>query len=76
MGTFFGGIVSLVVGIWLWTLTIAGHQLFRLFLKALAAAVPFCLVLVGVVAIIAGFSSIKEKVTEKKEPAAPAEEKK
>jgi len=74
MLTFIGGVVSLLVGIWLWTLTIAGHQLFRLFLKALAAVVPFCLVLIGIVAIIAGISSIREKVAEKKET--PAEEKK
>ena len=74
MLTFIGGIVALVVGAWLWTLTIAGHQLFRLFLKALAAVVPFCLVMIGIVGIIAGISSIKEKAAEKKEPA-PEEKK-
>lgn len=74
MLTFIGGVISLALGAWLWTISIHGHQLFRLFLKALAATVPFCLVMLGVVAIIAGISSMKEKAEEKKE--APAAEKK
>jgi hypothetical protein len=64
--TFIGGVVSLAAGICLWNSTIAGHQLFRLFLKALAASVPFCLVIIGLVAIVAGISSMKEKAAEKK----------
>jgi len=75
MLTFIGGIVALLVGVWLWTLP----GLFALFVKALLAVIPIGLVLGGIVAIIAGISSIKEKAAEKKEtsaPAPPAEENK
>jgi len=70
MLTFLSGVVSLALGVWMWTRVFHGHQLFRLFLKALAAVGPFCLVMFGVVAIIAGISSMKEKAEEKKEVSA------
>ena len=74
MLTFICGIAALLVGLWLWTLP----GLFELFVKALLAVIPVGLVIGGIVAIIAGISSIKEKVAEKKEvaaPSPPAEEK-
>lgn len=61
------GIVGLVVGLWMWTLSIMGHQLFVLFVKGLLAVIPVLLVLGGIVAIIAGISSLREKAADKKE---------
>ena len=72
MLTFICGIVALFAGVWLWILP----GLFALFVRALLAVIPVGLVAGGIVAIIAGISSIKEKAVEKKEAAAPAEEKK
>ena len=72
MGTLFLGIVALLAGVWMWTQAWMGHQMFVLFLKALLAVIPVMLVLGGVVAVIAGISSIKEKSVEKKESAPPA----
>ena len=40
-----------------------------LFLKALAALVPFVLVVGGVFAVIVGISSVKERAEEKREEA-------
>jgi len=77
MLTFILGIVALVVGVWLWL--VPGWGLFGLFIKALLAVIPIGLILGGIVAMVAGVSSIKEKAAEKKEASAstpPAEEKK
>jgi hypothetical protein len=61
------GIVGLVIGLWMWSLSIMGHQLFILFVKALLAVIPVMLVFGGIVAVIAGISSIREKAADKKE---------
>ena len=69
MVTFILGVVALLAGLWMWTKELMGHQLFGLFLKALLAAIPVMFVLGGIVAIIAGISSLKEKAAEEKAPA-------
>ena len=61
MGALIGGIVSVILGIW--GLAVWWH----LFVKALMAAVPFLLLVGGVIAIAAGISDIKDKMEEKKE---------
>lgn len=61
MGALIGGIIAVVLGIWglaVW---------WGYFLKALMAAVPFLLLLGGIIAIAAGISDIKDKMEEKKE---------
>ena len=45
-------------------------QWWLLFLKALAALVPFILLIGGIFAVIIGISSIKERAEEKREEAA------
>jgi len=61
------GIIGLVVGLWMWSLSVMGHQLFILFVKGLLAVIPVMLVFGGIIAVIAGISSIKEKAADKKE---------
>lgn len=61
MGALIGGIVAVILGIWglaVW---------WAYFLKALMAAVPFLLLVGGIIAIAAGISDIKDKIEEKKE---------
>jgi small neutral amino acid transporter SnatA (MarC family) len=61
MGALIGGIIAVVLGL-------AGLvKWFPLFLKALAAAVPFLLLVGGVIAIAAGISDLKDKMEEQKE---------
>ena len=59
-----GGIVATILGI------LGLIKWWLLFLKALAALVPFILLLGGVLAVIVGISSVKEKIEEKREEAA------
>lgn len=59
-----GGIVAIILGI------LGLIKWWLLFLKALAALVPFVLVVGGVLAVIVGISSVKEKMEEKREEAA------
>lgn len=59
-----GGIVAIILGI------LGLIKWWLLFLKALAALVPFILVVGGVLAVIVGISSVKEKMEEKREEAA------
>ncbi len=59
-----GGIVGIILGI------LGLIKWWLLFLKALAALVPFVLVVGGVLAVIVGISSVKEKIEEKREEAA------
>ncbi|MDD3726486.1 MAG: hypothetical protein PHI44_04760 [Candidatus Ratteibacteria bacterium] len=61
MGALIGGIIAVILGVW--GLAVWWH----LFVKALAAAVPFLLLIGGVIAIAAGISDIKDKMEEKKE---------
>ena len=56
-----GGIAGIILGI------LGLIKWWLLFLKALAALVPFILLVGGVLAIIIGISSIKEKREEDKE---------
>ena len=56
-----GGIAAIILGI------LGLIQWWLLFLKALAALIPFILLVSGVLAIIIGISSIKEKREEDKE---------
>jgi len=59
-----GGIVAIILGV----LGLIKWWLF--FLKALAAFVPFILLIGGIFAIIIGISSIKERAEEEREEAA------
>lgn len=59
-----GGIAAVILGI----LGLANWWL--LFLKALAALVPFVLLISGIFAIIIGISSVKERAEEGREEAA------
>ncbi len=61
MGALIGGIVAVILGIW----GLAGW--WQYFIKAVMAAVPFLLLVGGVIAIAAGISDIKDKMEEKKE---------
>jgi hypothetical protein len=61
MGALIGGIIAVVLGV------IGLKIWFGLFLKGLAAAVPFLVLVIGVIAIAAGISDIKDKIEEKKE---------
>ncbi len=63
MGALIGGIIAVIVGI-------AGIvKWWTLFVKGLQAAVPFFILLVGVIAIAAGISDIKDRIEEQKEKA-------
>ena len=59
-----GGIAAVILGI------LGLIKWWFLFLKALAALVPFILLIGGMFAIIIGISSIKERKEEKREEAA------
>ncbi len=59
-----GGIVAIILGV------LGLIKWWLLFLKALAALVPFILLVGGVLAVIIGISSVKERIEEKREEAA------
>jgi len=59
-----GGISAIILGV------LGLIKWWLLFIKALAALVPFILVVGGVLAVIVGISSIKEKTEEKRGEAA------
>lgn len=61
MGALFGGIVAVIVGV------IGIISWWDLFIKGLKAAVPFFILLVGVIAIAAGISDIKDRREEQRE---------
>ena len=61
MGALIGGIIAVILGIW------GPAAWWGYFVKALMAAVPFLLLVGGVIAIAAGISDIKDKMEEKKE---------
>ena len=63
MGALIGGIIAVIVGV------IGIVNWWELFLKGLKAAVPFFILLVGVIAIAAGISDIKDRIEEQKEKA-------
>ena len=67
-----GGLIAGIVGILLWIGTIASW--FSDFAVILRGCIPPALILGGIIAVIAGFSSIKDKIAEKK--ASKEEEKK
>jgi len=58
-----GGVVAIILGV------LGLIKWWLLFLKALAALVPFVLVVGGVFAVIVGISSVKERAEEKREEA-------
>ncbi|GAH54194.1 unnamed protein product [marine sediment metagenome] len=59
-----GGIAAIILGV------LGLIEWWLLFLKALAALVPFILLVGGVLAVIIGISSVKERIEEKREEAA------
>jgi len=59
-----GGIASIILGV------LGLIKWWVLFVKALTACVPFILLVCGILAIIIGISSIKEKMEERREEAA------
>lgn len=59
-----GGISAIILGV------LGLIKWWLLFLKALAALVPFILVVGGVLAVIVGISSVKERIEERREEAA------
>ncbi len=59
-----GGIAAIILGV------LGLIKWWLLFLKALAALVPFILLVGGVLAVIIGISSVKERIEEKREEAA------
>ena len=59
-----GGIVAIILG------ALGLINWWLLFLKALAALVPFILVVGGELAVIVGISSVKERAEEQREEAA------
>ncbi|MCM8805282.1 MAG: hypothetical protein NC825_00910 [Candidatus Omnitrophica bacterium] len=61
MGALIGGIIAVVVGL------LGIIRWWSLFVKGLQAAVPFFILLVGVIAIAAGISDIKDRIEEQKE---------
>lgn len=56
-----GGIVAIILGV------LGLIKWWLLFLKALAALIPFILVVGGVLAVIVGITSKREKIEEEKE---------
>ncbi|RKY30267.1 MAG: hypothetical protein DRP67_04855 [Candidatus Omnitrophota bacterium] len=70
MGALIGGIIAVVLGI------IGLGKWWTLFVKGLKAAVPFLLLVGGIIAIAAGISDIKDRLEEKKEKEKEKEEKK
>ena len=61
MWTILGGIVAIILGV------LGLINWWLLFLKALASLVPFVLLVGGIIAVIIGFSSVKENAERKKE---------
>ena len=61
MWVIIGGIVAIILGV------LGLIEWWLLFLKALAALIPFILVVGGVLAVIVGITSRKEKIEEEKE---------
>jgi arginine exporter protein ArgO len=59
-----GGIAAVILGV------LGLIKWWLLFLKALAALIPFILVVGGVFAVVIGISSVREKAEEKREEAA------
>ena len=59
-----GGIVAIILGV------LGLINWWLLFLKALAALIPFILVVGGAFAVIIGISSVKERAEEKREEVA------
>jgi len=59
-----GGIAAIILGV------LGLINWWSLFLKALAALIPFILVVGGVFAVIIGISSVRERAEEKREEAA------
>ncbi len=59
-----GGVAAIILGV------LGLIKWWLLFLKALAALVPFILLVGGVLAVIIGISSVKERIEEKREEAA------
>ncbi len=59
-----GGIAAIILGV------LGLINWWSLFLKALAALIPFILVVGGVFAVIIGISTVKERAEEKREEAA------
>ncbi len=59
-----GGIVAIILGV------LGLIKWWLLFLKALAALMPFILLIGGIFAVIIGISSVKERAEEKREEAA------
>ncbi len=58
-----GGVVAIILGV------LGLINWWSLFLKALAALVPFILIVGGVLATIIGISTVKEKAEEKRQEA-------
>lgn len=58
-----GGIAAIIIGV------LGLIEWWLLFLKALAALVPFILLISGIFAVIIGISSVKERAEEKREEA-------
>ena len=69
MGALIGGIVAVVIGI------LFMARWFPLFVKGLQAAVPFFVLLVGIIAIAAGISDLKDRREEQMEKAKEGEKK-
>ncbi len=59
-----GGIVAIILGV------LGLINWWSLFLKALAALVPFILLIGGIFTVIIGISSVKERAEEKREEVA------
>ncbi len=70
MGALIGGIIAVILGIW------GLAAWWGYFVKALMAAVPFLLLIGGVIAIAAGISDLKDKAEERKEKEAEKKEEK
>jgi hypothetical protein len=68
MGALIGGIIAVIVGI------LGIVKWWGLFVKGLQAAVPFFILLVGVIAIAAGISDLKDRREERIEKAKEARE--
>ncbi|MBI3991149.1 MAG: hypothetical protein HY350_03260 [Candidatus Omnitrophica bacterium] len=71
-----GGLIAIVVGIFLFTIVTWGTSWFVLFLKGLAAVVPAILVIGGLIAIAVGIGSVKDEMALKKKEEPKKEEEK
>ena len=63
MGALIGGIIGVILGLW------GIIHWFPLFVKGLEAAIPFLVLIIGVIAIAAGVSDIKDRCEENREKA-------